>query len=106
MVSEIIVLPIASEEANWLRLFSTEIHLWEELILAMLIHFDSKTIIAKVENLYYKVQLRLTARLPPYGFQKKMLASSLVVSLEALPMQKRYHGNSYLTLWIIQFCSL
>lgn len=58
MVSEIIVLPIASEEANWLRLFSTEIHLWEELILAMLIHFDSKTIIAKVENLYYKVQLR------------------------------------------------
>jgi hypothetical protein len=53
MESEMIVLAIAREEANWLRFFPIEIPLWEKLILAMLIHFDGNTIISKVENLYY-----------------------------------------------------
>ncbi|GJZ28746.1 hypothetical protein Tco_0573393 [Tanacetum coccineum] len=58
MKSEIIALATASEEASWLRCLLAEIPLWKKPIPAVLIHFDSTTGIAKVQNRYYNGKKR------------------------------------------------
>ncbi|RZB86742.1 Retrovirus-related Pol polyprotein from transposon TNT 1-94 [Glycine soja] len=53
MESEMIALATTSKEASWLRSLLAEIPLWERPIPAVLIHCDSTTAIAKIENCYY-----------------------------------------------------
>lgn len=48
-----IALATASEEAGWLRSLLSDIPLWERLIPSVLIHCDSTTPIAKVQNCYF-----------------------------------------------------
>ncbi|XP_050918385.1 secreted RxLR effector protein 161-like [Lathyrus oleraceus] len=50
MESEMIAFATASEEASWLRCLLAEILLWEKHMLAVLIHCDNTTFIAKIEN--------------------------------------------------------
>ncbi|KAM2998951.1 hypothetical protein FF2_040544 [Malus domestica] len=53
MESELIVLAMASEEAGWLRNLLSDTPLWEKPIPTILIHCDSTSAIAKVQNRYY-----------------------------------------------------
>lgn len=62
MESEMIALATASEEASWLRSLLAEIPLWERPIPAVLIHCDSTTTIAKIENRYYNGKKRQIRR--------------------------------------------
>ena len=62
MESEMIALATASEEASWLRSLLAEIPLWERPIPAVLIHCDSTTAIAKIENCYYNGKKRQICR--------------------------------------------
>ena len=57
-----IALATASEEAGWLRSLLAEIPLWERLIPAILIHSDSTTAIAKIQNHYYNGKRRQIRR--------------------------------------------
>ena len=57
-----IALAAASEEASWLRSLLVEIPLWERLIPAVLIHYDSTATIAKIKNRYYNGKKRQIRR--------------------------------------------
>ena len=53
MEAELIVLALASEEANWLRDLLHKIPFWEKLIPPILIHCDSTTTIGRIRNHFY-----------------------------------------------------
>ncbi|KAM1646199.1 hypothetical protein ACFXTN_007260 [Malus domestica] len=62
MESELIALATASEEAGWLRNLLSDTPFWEKPIPAVLIHCDSTTTIAKVQNRYYNGKRRQIRR--------------------------------------------
>lgn len=62
MNSDMIALATASEEASWLRCLLTEIPLWEKIMPAILIHYDSTAAIEKIENHYYNGKRRQIRR--------------------------------------------
>ncbi|KAM1080132.1 hypothetical protein TB2_014476 [Malus domestica] len=62
MESELIALATTSEEAGWLRNLLSDTPLWEKPIPAVLIHCDSTSAIAKVQNRYYNRKRRQIRR--------------------------------------------
>ena len=58
MEAELIVLALASEEANWLRDLLHKIPFWEKLIPPILIHCDSTVTIGRVRNRFYNGKSR------------------------------------------------
>lgn len=62
MESEMIALMTANEEASWLRCLLAEIPLLEKPMPTVLIHCDSITTIAKIDNHYYNGKQRQIRR--------------------------------------------
>lgn len=58
MEAELIALPSASEEANWLRDLFNEIPAWEKPIPPVLIHCDNTAAIGRVQSRYYNGKSR------------------------------------------------
>ena len=76
MEVELIVLALASEEANWLRDLFYEIPLWEKPIPLILIHCDSIAAIGRVKNCYYYGKSRPIRRM--HSTVRSYLSSGII----------------------------
>ena len=58
MESEFIALDKAGEEAEWLRNFLEDIPMWTKPVMAICIHCDSQTTLARAKNSVYNGKSR------------------------------------------------